>query len=80
MTAESKPGTTDELQQLLRAGDAGPIQRLTGLLREAEQEHHGRPAAGWPRWYAAFVGARQLGASIKDARVFADQYTLAQPA
>ncbi len=79
MTIETNPGTADELQELPRAENAAPIERLTTLLQEAEQEHHGRPAADWPRWYAAFVSERQLGASVEDARVFADQYTLGQP-
>jgi hypothetical protein len=78
MTAESKPGTADELQELLGAENAGPIERLTILLQEAEQEHHGRPAADWPRWYAAFVSVRQLGASVEGAQLFADQYTIGQ--
>jgi hypothetical protein len=75
MTTESKPGTTDELQELRRAENAAPIERLTILLQEAEHEHHGRPAADWPRWYAAFVNERQLGASVEGARAFADEYT-----
>jgi hypothetical protein len=78
MATESKPGIADELQELLRTENAGPIERLTILLQEAEQQHHGRPAAGWPRWYAAFVSERQLGASVEGAQIFADQYTLQQ--
>jgi hypothetical protein len=79
MAADSKSGAADELQQLLQARDGGPIERLTSLLRQAEQQHHGRPAAAWPRWYAAFISARQRGASVESAQVFADQYTLGQP-
>jgi len=79
MTADSKSGVADELQQLLQAGHGGTIERLTSFLRQAEQQHHGRPAAGWPPWYAAFVSARQRGASVESAQVFADQYTLGQP-
>jgi|HubBroStandDraft_1064217.scaffolds.fasta_scaffold13308_2 hypothetical protein len=78
MATESKPGTEDELQELLRTENDGPIERLTILLQETEQQHHGRPAADWPRWYAAFICERQLGASVEGAQVFADQYTIAQ--
>ena len=79
MTVESKPGTKDELQELLRPGNAAPIEQLANVLQEAEQEHHKRPAADWPRWYAAFISERQLGASVEDAAACADQYTLGQP-
>ncbi len=79
MTAESNPATTDEPQELQRAENASPIELLTSLLQEAEHEHRGRPAADWPRWYAAFVSERQLGASIERAQVFADQYTRGEP-
>lgn len=76
MTTESKPATTDELKELLRTENVAPIERLNILLREAEQEHHGRPAVDWPRWYAAFVSERQLGASVEAAQAFADCYTV----
>ena len=79
MTTESRAGTTEELQELLRAESAAPIERLTSLLQEAEQEHHGRPATDWPRWYAAFINERQLGASVESAQAFADRYTVGQP-
>jgi hypothetical protein len=79
MTTEIKPRTADERQVLLRAENAAPVERLTVLLQEAEQEHRGRPAATWPRWYAAFVSERQRGASVEGAQAFADQYTLGQP-
>jgi hypothetical protein len=80
MTAEVNSGARDELQGrgLLSAENAAPIERLTSLLQEAEQQHHGRPAAGWPRWYAAFVNERQLGASVGGAEEFADRYTAGQ--
>jgi hypothetical protein len=71
-----KPGTAGEIQELLRPVNAAPFERLTDLLQEAEPEHHKRPAADWPRWYAAFVTERQLGASVEDAGVCAVQYTL----
>ncbi len=79
MTPESKLGTADEPPVLLRTGNAAPIERLTVLLQEAEQEHRGRPAETWPRWYAAFVSERQRGASVEGARAFADQYIQGQP-
>jgi hypothetical protein len=79
MTVESKPGTADGLQESARAVNAAAIERLTHLLQEAEQEHHKRPAADWPRWYAAYVSERQLGASVEAADVRADDYTLGQP-
>jgi hypothetical protein len=46
-------------------------------LQETEQQHDGRPAAGWPRWYAAYLSQRQHGTSAEAARVFADQYNAA---
>ncbi len=79
MTTESKPGTGDPLQDLLRAENAGPVEHLTSLLQEAEKEHQGRPAQDWPRWYAAFISERQLGASVERAQAFADRYTTGQP-
>jgi hypothetical protein len=78
MTVENKPGTADGLQQLARPVNAAAIERLTHLLQEAEQEHHKRPAADWPRWYAAYVSERQLGTSVEAADVRADEYTLGQ--
>jgi|SRR5580658_9354311 hypothetical protein len=78
MASENKPGIEGELQELLRTENAAPIERLTILLQQAQQEHHGRPDGGWPRWYAAFVCERQLGASVEAAQVFADQYTIEQ--
>ena len=79
MTAEIKPGATNELQGPRRPEDAAAIERLTALLQETEQQHDGRPAAGWPRWYAAYLSRRQLGANVQAARAFADQYTREQP-
>ena len=79
MTAEGKAGITGQLQGSPRPEDAAAIERLTTLLQETEQQHAGRPAAGWPRWYAAYLTHRQLGASVQAARVFADQYTREQP-
>ena len=79
MKVETNPGATAEPRGSLPAPDAAAIERLTNLLKETEQEHHGRPDAGWPRWYAAYLCQRQLGASVQSARVFADQYTLGQP-
>jgi hypothetical protein len=75
VTAESKPGVTDAPQGSPPAEDAAAIERLTTLLQETEQQHDGRPAASWPRWYAAYLSQRQHGASVQAARVFADQYT-----
>jgi hypothetical protein len=79
MKAETKPGATAEPQGLLPAQDAAAIERLSSLLQETEHQHHGRPDAGWPRWYAAYLSQRQIGASVEAARVFADQYTVGQP-
>jgi hypothetical protein len=77
MTAETKPGVTGAAQGSPPAEDAAAIERLSALLQETEQQHDGRPAAGWPRWYAAYLSQRQYGASVEAARVFADQYTRA---
>src|SRR5580658_3415568 len=78
MTIESKPGIPDGPSALLHTKTAASVERLTVLLQEAEQEHRGRPAATWPRWYAAFVSERQRGASVEGAQAFADQYILGQ--
>jgi hypothetical protein len=37
MTTGNKPRTAEELQQSLRTQNSAPIERLTILLREAEQ-------------------------------------------
>jgi hypothetical protein len=74
MTIDSELRATDDLQKPVRPVNAAAIERLANLLREAEQEHHKRPAADWPRWYAAYVSERQLGASVEDAAVAADGY------
>jgi hypothetical protein len=79
MTAEVNPGAGDALQKLLSPEDITPIERLRGLLQEAERQHHGRPASDWPRWYAAFINERQLGASVNGAEEFADRYTAGKP-
>jgi hypothetical protein len=78
VTVVSKPETADTMRELPRAVNAAPIERLTNLLQEAEEEHHKRPAADWPRWYGAFISERQLGANVEDAGVCADQYALGQ--
>jgi hypothetical protein len=75
MTGESKPGVTGKPQGSPRAEDTAAIERLSTLLQETEKQHDGRPAAGWPRWYAAYLSQRQQGASVEAARAFADQYT-----
>jgi hypothetical protein len=79
MPAETKPGATAESRGSQPAQDGAAIERLSSLLQETEQQHHGRPDAGWPRWYAAYLSQRQLGAGVEAARVFADQYVLGQP-
>ena len=78
MTVESKPRTADDPQNLVRPANAAAIGLLSNLLREAEQEHHKRPAADWPRWYAAYVSERQIGASVDDAAAYADRYAPGQ--
>jgi len=75
VTAENKPVATGGPQGSPSAEDAVAIERLSALLQETEQQHDGRAAAGWPRWYAAYLSQRQHGASVQAARVFADQYT-----
>jgi hypothetical protein len=75
VTAENKPSVTGAPQGSPSAEDAAAIERLSALLQETEQQHDGRPAAGWPRWYAAYLSQRQHGASVQAARVFADRYT-----
>jgi hypothetical protein len=77
VTAGSKPGVTGATQGAPPAQDAAAIERLSALLQETEQQHDGRPAAGWPRWYAAYLSQRQHGTSVEAARVFADQYNAA---
>jgi hypothetical protein len=79
MTTETTPAASHPLHDLLRTENAGPVERLAALLRETEKQHNGRPAADWPRWYAAFMSERQLGASVADAQAFADRYTIGQP-
>ncbi len=76
---DGKPRAADGPQKSMPPVNAAAIERLTDLLREAEQEHHKRPAADWPRWYAAYVSERQLGASAEDAAVDADRYAPEQP-
>lgn len=79
MAIDSQLRTADDPQKSVRPVNAAAIERLANLMREAEQEHHKRPAADWPRWYAAYVSERQLGASVEDAAVGADRYAPAQP-
>jgi hypothetical protein len=75
VTVESKPRISDDLQKSVRPVNAAAVEHLANLLREAEQEHHKRPAADWPPWYAAYISERQFGASVEDAAVGADRYT-----
>jgi hypothetical protein len=47
------------------------VERLTELLREAE-EHHGEyeanaPEHHWSTWYAAYIVARDNGSAPEDA-------------
>jgi hypothetical protein len=47
------------------------VERLTELLREAE-EHHGQyeptaPKHHWSTWYAAYIVAREDGSSADEA-------------
>jgi hypothetical protein len=55
------------------------VDELTDLLREAE-EHHGEyeptaPPHHWSTWYAAYIVARQEGASADDAVAAATKRT-----
>lgn len=76
MTAKSKRSDGNVLQDLQHQESIASIERLRVLLQEAEREHHGRPAANWPRWYAAFVSERLGGANLEDAQASADRYIL----
>jgi hypothetical protein len=79
MTIDSNPRSAGGPQESMLPVDAAAIERLADLLREAEQEHHKRPAADWPRWYAAYVCERQVGASVEDAADDADRFAPEQP-
>jgi hypothetical protein len=79
MTIDSKLRTAEDLQRSARPVNAAAIERLADLLREAEQEHHKRASADWPRWYAAYITERQIGASVEDAAVGADRYAPEEP-
>lgn len=55
------------------------VERLTTLLREAE-EHHGEyeptaPQHHWSTWYAAYIVARQEGSSTGAAVEVATLHT-----
>jgi hypothetical protein len=59
------------------------VEKLTGLLREAE-EHHGEYEAGapehhWSTWYAAYIVAREEGGSSEEAVRAATQHTESAP-
>jgi hypothetical protein len=47
------------------------VETLTGLLREAAEQHHpfeqAAPPHDWADWYAAYVDARQHGQTPEDA-------------
>ena len=55
------------------------VERLTELLREAE-EHHGEyeptaPKHHWSTWYAAYILAREEGRSSEQAVSAATEHT-----
>ena len=54
------------------------IEELAGLLHETADQHGAfeavAPPHDWWDWYAAYLGARQRGASPADAAVAADRY------
>jgi hypothetical protein len=55
------------------------VERLTELLREAE-EHHGdyeptAPKHHWSTWYAAYIVARHQGKSVDEAVSEATEHT-----
>jgi hypothetical protein len=55
------------------------VERLTELLRDAEQ-HHGEyeptaPEHHWSTWYAAYIVAREEGRSKQDAYAAAVRHT-----
>jgi hypothetical protein len=55
------------------------VERLTQLLREAE-EHHGdyeptAPKHHWSTWYAAYIVAREQGRSAEEAVGEATRHT-----
>jgi len=58
------------------------VERLTSLLREAE-EHHGEyeptaPKHHWSTWYAGYIVAREEGKSSEEAVKAATRYTEAR--
>ncbi len=57
----------------------GPVEKLTELLREAE-EHHGEyeptaPKHHWSTWYAAYIVAREEGRGPEEAVAAATRHT-----
>jgi hypothetical protein len=55
------------------------LERLTDLLREAE-EHHGEyeptaPTHHWSTWYAAYIVAREQGKAPEEAVKAATEHT-----
>jgi hypothetical protein len=55
------------------------VERLTALLREAE-DHHGEyeptaPPHHWSTWYAAYILAREDGRSAEEAVDAATRHT-----
>lgn len=55
------------------------VEKLTELLKEAE-EHHGEyeptaPPHHWSTWYAAFIVARDEGKTPEEAVELATQHT-----
>jgi hypothetical protein len=55
------------------------VERLTTLLREAE-EHHGEyeptaPKHHWSTWYAAYIAAREQGKGPEEAVRLATAHT-----
>ena len=60
------------------------VERLTELLREAE-EHHGEyeptaPPHHWSTWYAAYIVARDQGKSADEAVERGDRAHARRPA
>jgi len=60
------------------------VERLTALLREAE-EHHGSyepsaPPHHWSTWYAAYILAREKGVAPEEAAAAAKRHTEAPAA
>ena len=58
------------------------VATLTGLLREAEEQHGGfeatAPKHHWSDWYAAYIAARDAGRTPGEASAIAARHVMAR--